>query len=278
LTGGDWVTDQTESATHGRVFSKVAARPRAAFWTILAVGLVVGFAIGATGASNGSEVDAANARAAKSGGQLESTTRELQNTSAERDDLSARLDDLTERADKAEAKIKRLTAKAPAPDFTGRDADSARAADVVADLDWNLKTREQPTDEASPGTVIAQSVSKGRVLKSGATITLTVAKKPPPKPPTWVTIASFSGNGSQKTDEFKIPQGLKTRLSYNFVGDTNTIIELADPGGDPLSGDLLLNEIGSRSGSTRIYDPGRWYLDVEGGTWNIDVQVWKRPG
>jgi len=270
------VTDQGGSAKHGRLFSKVAARPRAAFSIILALGVIVGFAIGAA-ASNTSELDAANARAAKSGGQLASATRELNETAAERDELAARVDDLSDRAADAEATIKRLTAKAPAPDFTGRDVASARATDVVDDLEWNVKTREEPTDEAAPGTVIAQSVAKGRVLKSGATITLTVAKKPPPKPPTWVTIASFSGTGSKKTDEFRIPSGLKTRMTYNFVGDTNAIVELADPGGDPLSGDLLLNEIGSRSGSTRIYDPGRWYLDVDGGSWSVEVQVWKRP-
>jgi hypothetical protein len=261
----------------GGLFGKVAARPKAAFWSLLAIGLLVGIFVGAGAASDGGELDAANGRAAKAGGQLEAATGELNQVASERDDLQEQLDELTERAETAEATVKRLTAKAPAPDFTGRDIDGAMEADVVSDLGWNVKTRQKPTDEAKPGTVIGQSVKEGRILKAGGSITLTVAKKPPPKPPEWVTVASFSGTGSKKTDEFTLPRGLKARLSYQFVGDTNAIISMADPGGDVLAGDLLLNEIGSRSGTTRIYDPGRWYLDVDGGSWNIQVQVFKRP-
>ena len=51
----------------------------------------------------------------------------------------------------------------------------------MSDLDWDVKTREHATADAKPGTVIGQSVNQGRVLKAGASITLIVAKKPPPK-------------------------------------------------------------------------------------------------
>ena len=41
--------------------------------------------------------------------------------------------------------------------------------------------------------------------------------------------------------------------------------------------DLLLNEIGPQQGTTRLYEPGTFYLDVSG-AYTIQVQVFKRPG
>jgi hypothetical protein len=104
---------------------------------------------------------------------------------------------------------------------------------------------------------------------------LTVARKPPPKPPEWVTIATLQGASSTKTDEFTVPRGLKARLQYSMPQDSNNAIILYKAPKEYI--DLLLNEIGPQQGSTRLYEPGRYYLDVTG-AYTIQVQVFKRPG
>lgn len=40
--------------------------------------------------------------------------------------------------------------------------------------------------------------------------------------------------------------------------------------------DLLLNEIGPQQGTTRLYEPGTFYLDVSG-AYAVQVQAFKRP-
>jgi hypothetical protein len=48
--------------------------------------------------------------------------------------------------------------------------------------------------------------------------------------------------------------------------------------GDDSFGDLIVNEIGPYSGTSRLYGKsGTYYLDVDGGSWTIEVQVFKRP-
>jgi hypothetical protein len=263
-------TERSPEPRASGLFGWVSRKPKSAFWSTLLVALFVGLGIGAAAASNTEELEAANDRAAKRGTDLAAV-------SAERDELRAALADATDRAEAAEERIERLTAKAAVPDFTGARLSEAHDHQLVDELDWRIRTREKVTDAAPAGHVIAQSVSEGKVLKAGRSITLSVAKKPPPKPPEWVTVASFSGSGAKHTDEFTIPRGVKARIAYDFQGDTNAIMSLEDPGGDPLAGDLLLNEIGAYSDVTRVYTPGRWYLDVEGGAWSIQVQLFKRP-
>ena len=254
----------------GGLYGWVQRKPRAAFWTTMLVTLVIGASIGGAAASNGAELDAAKADGLAAKGRLAMIN-------GERDQLREDLDGAKRRADAAEARIKELTARAEVPDFRGKQAGLAHDNDLVDDIGWEIKTVQQVSAAAAPGIVLTQSPKPGKMLKRGQTITLVAAKKPPPKPPEWVTIASFSGAGEKRTDEFKIPSGLQTRISYRFTGDTNAFMTLKRPGDDEFGGDLLFNEIGDFADSTRIYDSGKFYLEVGDGNWAVDIQVFKRP-
>jgi hypothetical protein len=140
-------------------------------------------------------------------------------------------------------------------------------------------TQASSVSGASPGTVIAQQFAPGRRLDRGASIRLTVAGKAPPKPKQWVTTYSTSGAGAKRTGEFTIPSGQKVRVRYTFVGDVNDTLHMTKPEeGDDSFGDLIVNEIGPYSGTSRLYGKsGTYYLDVDGGSWTVEVQVFKRP-
>jgi hypothetical protein len=73
----------------------------------------------------------------------------------------------------------------------------------------------------------------------------------PAKPKAWRTIFRVSGQGSKRTNEFRIIPDRKTRLVYTFTGGTNAILDIKTPTDGEYSGDNLLNEIGDRRGSTR---------------------------
>lgn len=49
---------------------------------------------------------------------------------------------------------------------------------------FTVRTTKQQTDSASPGTVIDQTPDGGTRARPGATVTITIAKKPPAPPPT----------------------------------------------------------------------------------------------
>ncbi len=89
-----------------------------------------------------------------------------------------------------------------------------------------------------------------------------------------MTITTLSGDSSTKTEEFTIPAGTKARLNYSMPQDTNNAITLYQAPNEYI--DLLLNEIGPKTGSTRLYQTGTFYLDVSG-AFTIDIQVFKRP-
>jgi hypothetical protein len=240
----------------GRFTEFLRRHPRRSFWATLVVALIVGAALGAAGSSQQDEIDRLDDR-------LATTRSDLQDARDENETLQGDLD-------QANSTVERLTAKGEVPDLTGGTV--ADAEDAVADYDWNLKVSREPTDEVEPGIVISQSPPEGTVLKAGRSLALTVARKPPPS---WKTIFSFSGSGSRKSDEFTVPSGLKTRISYTFSGNTNAILEIGVPG-DEFGGELLLNEIGDYSDTTRVYNQaGRRFLDVEGGSWTVEVQVFK---
>jgi beta-lactam-binding protein with PASTA domain len=83
--------------------------------------------------------------------------------------------------------VKQLSARAEVPDLTGGDADEARDNETVDQLGWQIRVISRVTPSVSPGRVIAQSPKEGRVLKASRSITLVVAKQPPPKPKQWST-------------------------------------------------------------------------------------------
>jgi hypothetical protein len=82
------------------------------------------------------------------------------------------------------------------------------------------------------------------------------------------------GASSTKTPEFTVPSGAKARLVYSMPEDGDNAITLYQAPDEYV--DLLLNDIGPQSGSTRLYRPGTFYLDVMG-AYTINVQVFKRP-
>jgi hypothetical protein len=247
------------------LFGWVSRKPKTAFWTTLAAAFVVGAGIGAAGADQSDKLNATKSQLADAQSRAHHLTSSLSDERATSHHLQ---DDL----DTAKAKIKRLTAKGDVPRLTGGSESDARLDDLVVDLGWHVRTTSQPSD-AEPGTVIAQQPSEGVTLKRGKTITLTVAV---PRPKAWKTIASFSGSGSKRTDEFRIPRGVKTRISYSYSGETNAILEIKKPGDGEFGGDLLLNEIGNYSDTTRLYDKrGKYYLDIEGGSWTVSVQAFE---
>jgi hypothetical protein len=250
----------------GGFFGWVSRKPKTAFFSTLALSLLIGGGIGGAGGVQQQTVDTANARTAQSDARAASLRSDL--TRAQ-----GRAEQAQTRGDKLAAQVKTLSAKGEVPSLTGMAVSDARDQDAVSAYDWNLKTVRQISGE-SPGTVIAQSPSEGKVLKSGRSITLTVAQKAPPKPKQWVTLTTLSGASSTKTDEFTIPGGAKARLTYTMPQDSNNAITLYKAPDEYV--DLMLNEIGPQSGTTRIYQSGTYYLDVMG-AYTIDVQVFKRP-
>lgn len=152
----------------------------------------------------------------------------------------------------------------------GDDISEARDSVLAERYGWKITTNEEPSDDPV-GTVLKQSIPEGRVLAQGMSINLTVAKK---RPKQWTTIFEQSGAGSTRTDEFRVPAG-KVRINYSFTGNTNAILSLETPG-DEYGGELLLNEIGDYSDSTRVYDQeGVRYLEISGGQWSVEVQAFE---
>lgn len=244
----------------------IRRRPIVALFLAAGVGLLLGGGMGAAVGNQQSDVDSLEAANSKLKAQVA--------TEATRADITeGQLKDVQDRADRAEAKVKKLAAKGEVPDFVGEDQTSVTESDLVGQYDWRVRTSRQAS-ERQPGTVLAQAPRPGTTLKAGRTITITVAKKPPPKPRQWVTIDTFSGASSTKTDEFTVPGGVKARLEYSMPQDGNNAIILYRAPSEYV--DLLLNDIGPQQGTTRLYEPGRFYLDVTG-AYTINIQVYKRP-
>ena len=230
--------------------------------TSLVLGAVIGFLVG----DDRAQTDRERARA-------DAAESELASVAEQRDELETRADQAEERASELREEVKRLSASGRVPSFVGEDAAEADAHELVDSYGWKIETTTEVSDQ-EPGTVISQSPPEGTELDYGREITLVVAKEPPPEPPQWVTVATLSGGGATKTDEFRIPPGSRARLSYNMPDDTNNAITLYRPPKRYI--DLLLNEIGPQSGTTRLYGSGTFYLDVTG-SYTIEVQVFKRP-
>jgi hypothetical protein len=265
---------QQTSPPAAGLFGWVARKPKQAFWVIAIAALVVGIGIGAAGGSDSASADKAKSDAAGLRKQLSDTHADLNEARAAATKLGGELDKANRRAATAQTAVKKLSAKAEVPDLTGNDVDSARANDTVSQLGWKIRTVRRVTTSADGGTVIAQSPKEGATLKAGRSVTLVVARKPPPKPKQWVTIKTLSGASSTKTEEFRVPSGAKARLSYAMPEDGNNAITLYKAPKEYI--DLVLNEIGPQQGTTRLYEPGTFYLDVSG-SYTIQVQVFKRP-
>ena len=238
----------------------IRRRPRAVFWSTLGIALLVGIGIGAAGAADPQVQE-----------DLDQTKAELLETKSDLSLSKRKEDDAAARLATADGRIRELTAKGEVPNLRGKDADSVDT--LLDEYDWTLATSRQVSSLA-PGTIIAQTPAAGATLKAGKEIQVTVAKA---TPPSWKSILSLSGSGSKRTDEFNIPAGKKVRVQYSFNGESNDMIQVKDPAsGDEDFGDLIFNEIGAKSGTTRLYGAeGPTYLDITGDSWTIDVQVYK---
>lgn len=169
------------------------------------------------------------------------------------------------------SRIRALTAKGEVPKLAGKTMEEIQP--LIEEFRWTV-ARSSQVSGATPGTIVGQSPPAGTVLKAGKEIKVVVAK---PAPPSWKTFLTLSGSGSKRTDEFTIPEGKKVRVQYTFGGESNDTIQVKDPGaGDQDFGDLIFNEIGAKSGTTRLYGAGgSRYLDIDGDSWTIEVQVFK---
>lgn len=255
-------------------------RRRPITWLVVAafVALIAGAGIGQSGGVPQADLDQAKEESTALRQKLAATERELDDSARQVEALTSERDEATDRAATAVADAKRMTAKGKVPNFSGRRVDGIRDSQIVEDFEWQV-TQTSAISGAEPGTVIKQDPQPGRSLDRGATVRLTVAKKAPPKPKQWVTTYSTSGAGAKRTGEFSIPSDEKVRVRYSFGGDVNDTLQLKEPEeGDDSFGDLIVNEIGVFSGTSRLYGKsGTYYLDVDGGSWTIEVQVFKRP-
>ncbi|PTL60069.1 Stk1 family PASTA domain-containing Ser/Thr kinase [Paraconexibacter algicola] len=255
----------------GGLRARVGRRPLTWLSAVVLAALLVGVAIGQTDTVLAADLSKARSVNTRLQADLDAERRRATDAERARDTAVAK-------ADRALAEARRITARGKVPSFQGQDVDTARDRAVVDDFDWRV-TQRSSVSRAEPGTVIAQRPSAGRTLARGGTIELVVAKKPPPRPKQWVTIYSLDGAGSKRTGEFRIPGDVKVRVRYTFGGDSNDTLQLKTPEeGDDSFGDLIVNEIGPFSGSTRLYGKsGTYYFDVNGGSWTIEVQAFKRP-
>lgn len=235
------------------------------------VALGVGGAVTSSDSVSRSDYDKVETR-------LASSTAEVRDLRSEREASSRQVRTAREQVDSAKAVAARVTARGKVPSFEHQTVEEVRGSGTVGDFDWRVSTTRQVAD-AEPGTVIWQSPAAGAKLGREGSIHLRVAKRAPPKPRQWVSVASLSGTGAKRTGEFQIPSDEKVRVKYTYGGDQNDTLQLKQPDeGDDSFGDLIVNEIGSYSGTSRLYGKaGSYYLDVDGGSWSIDVQVFKRP-
>ncbi len=264
--------EPTDHLTTGDAPPKRRRRPRRALLLAAGTGLLVGLGVGAASADQQDELDRSAAALRTTRATLADTRTDLARTREELSGARTTQAGLSEDLDAAEARIEKLTAEATVPSFIGDDLADVREDDLVGELDWRVETVRRPSDRAV-GTVLAQTPAEGRDLGRGRTLRLEVAAR---RPKTWRTIASFSGAGERRTDEFTIPEDVKVRVKYSFAGDTNAILELRSPGDGSFGGDLLLNEIGDYADTTRLYDAaGERYLEIQGGTWNVEVQAYR---
>jgi hypothetical protein len=121
------------------------------------------------------------------------------------------------------------------------------------------------------------TTGSNQAVQSGPTAT--------PKPKSWVTIKTFSGNGDQQTGDFTVPNA-NFRLLWSCnpnsfaIGSYNVAVDV-DPVDQTQIGDLgAINTIcqaGNTSGETNIHDlSGTLYLSVTSeAAWTIKIQVYQ---
>lgn len=245
----------------------ISARPFLAVIIAIVVGGVSGNSTGSGEVANLKErltsAKAAAERAAVAKADLEDQLAvvegDLEDANAENSDLSAELDETA-------AELRAIRARRPMPLLVGKFAPAAE--DLTSSYDWQLQVTQQPS-AAPVGKILGQSPAPGTVMRQGGIVKVTVAK---PLPPGWKDIKVWSGSGSYNTGIVNIPHG-KVRVVYDFAGDTNAVIVLMKKPNEWI--DLLLNEIGDMSGTSRLYYTGPHWFEIEGGSWTVRLQEWR---
>ena len=95
-----------------------------------------------------------------------------------------------------------------------------------------------------------------------------------PRPTTAPERASFEGDGTNVTDFFQLSKGPK-KAEYTYQGEGNFIFHLLGKDGTDIASNILVNEIGSSSGSTALQIPKEdiYLIQVESqGYWSIQVK------
>lgn len=243
----------------GKVRGWITARPILFVLVAFVVGGVIG---GSPAAALRLEVADLENQLEDSRSSDEASEMELEDSLEELESENQALEEeLTETQDVLTA----LKAKRPLPNFVGDFV--GILDDMAEEFGWEVNVTERASASETPGTVLGQSPQPGTVMRSGASVKVVVAKEPPPG---WKDIKVFSGQGETTTASFNLPKG-RVRILYNFTGNTNAVITLYQQPRQYV--ELFLNEIGDRSGSTRVYYSGkRYYFEIMGGSWTVRLQ------
>jgi hypothetical protein len=223
-----------------------------------------GFFVGRVDRVPRSELDAARADAAE---QQKLATGLRSEVTRVRGALEDEQGKLTE----AQTKIAGLTERGTVPSFNGDKVADAKRNAVFLTYGWKSKVEKRTSTEKA-GTVIDQEPKEGSKLERSRTITLVVAQAAPKE---WKTIATFDAKTAEQTDEFTIPDGARARIVWKFDGKVPAVVELKRPESSDQVVRKLVDADGPASGTTRVYDDGKFFLDVQGRRWSIQVQLFQ---
>lgn len=226
------------------------------------VSVLLAFIAGGIGGQESSRnADSQRIPAADSSATESAATAALADAEDEIAGLEAERDDLQQQ-------ILAMAAEAPLPDYTGEEFTTV--TDLLTDAGWvEGKTTFKETDSEVAGVILSQSPRPGTKMHFGDAVDFVLAKEPPPG---WKDLKVWTGSGSFNTPEVNIPDG-KVRLSYTFTGNTYTGITMYRRPNHYVN--LFLNEVGDRSANTRVYYSGRYYFEIEGGSWTVKLQVFE---
>jgi PASTA domain len=237
-------------------------------WVSIAAAAILGGLIGSAGgaATAAQEKERLESQLASARDDVAERQESLQLTNDRLGEATLTIEELEERIAEVEDAFKTATARRPMPNLVGDDEDAALA--IADEFGWDITVKEQ-SSEQPVGTVLSQTPAPGTKMRAGAPFTVVIAKEPPPG---WKDLKVWSGQGTLQTEEVNLPDG-KVRLLYEFSGGTNAQIALYQRPKQFV--ELYLNEIGDRSGETRVYYSGRYFFEINGGTWTVRLQVFR---
>lgn len=91
----------------------------------------------------------------------------------------------------------------------------------------------------------------------------------------WQTVATFAGNSGKSTEPFTINAD-RWRVSYDYNGNMNFIINAVPPGESSFMGESIVNALESVDDVTNVYEPGEYYLDITAtGPYEIVVEAYR---